>query len=55
MSGFDDYDGQMSRPGKHKTGKSCLYVNKLVDIDIDVLRELIASSVTHMRTVYPTP
>ena len=31
----------LSRLGKHKTGKSCIYVNKLADIDLDVLRELV--------------
>lgn len=39
------YDGSnddlIERLGKHKTGKGCLYVNKLADIDLDVLRELI--------------
>ena len=31
----------LDRLGKHKTGKSCLYVNKLEDIDVGVLREMI--------------
>lgn len=34
----------LARLGKHKTGKGCLYVNKLSDVDIDVLEELIAAS-----------
>lgn len=41
MPGFDRYDELMSRLGKHKVGKSCLYINKLADVDMDVLRELI--------------
>ena len=49
MSGFDQYDGLLSKLGKHKTGKSCLYINKLADVDQDVLRELIRQSVEHMR------
>ncbi len=31
----------LSRLGKHKTGKGCLYVNKLADIDMEVLKEMI--------------
>ena len=43
MPGYADFGGILGRLGKHKTGKSCLYVNKLSDIDEDVLRELIAA------------
>jgi hypothetical protein len=39
----------MRELGEYKTGKSCLYVNKLEDIDLDVLRQLIADSVANMR------
>ena len=35
--------------GKHKTGKGCLYINKLDDVDRDVLRELVTKSVAEMR------
>jgi len=48
MSGFDEYEELLSRLGKHKTGKSCLYVNKLEDVDQEVLRELVGRSVAHM-------
>jgi hypothetical protein len=48
MAGFDRYDGIMARLGKYKTGKSCLYIKKLSDIDLDVLRELVNESVKHM-------
>jgi hypothetical protein len=34
--------------GKHSTGKSCLYIKKLGDIDLEVLEELIGKSVQHM-------
>ncbi len=53
---MDDYSGReelMARLGKHKTGKSCLYLNKLDDIDRDVLRELIRTSLDHMAERYP--
>ncbi len=49
MSGFKKYDSLLQKLGKCKTGKSCLYINKLEDIDMDVLEELIAASVSHMK------
>lgn len=52
MPGFDRYEELMSRIGKHKTGKSCLYINKLDDIDRSVLRELIDTSYQYMRKKY---
>lgn len=48
MSGFSAYDDLLGKLGKHSTGKSCLYVKKLEDIDIEVLRELIQQSVEYM-------
>ncbi|MFC1921692.1 DUF1801 domain-containing protein [Chloroflexota bacterium] len=48
MSGFDEYDDLLRKLGKHSTGKSCLYIKKMEDIDQDVLRELISKSVEHM-------
>jgi len=53
MSGFDQYDELMSRLGKHKTGKSCLYIKKLEDIDLATLKELVQQSVEIMRKTYP--
>ncbi len=52
MAGFDGYDGLMSKLGKFKTGKSCLYINRLTDVDLQVLRELIKQSVDYMRLTY---
>jgi len=49
MAGFDTYDDLLSRLGKHKTGKSCLYIKKLDDVDMDVLRELVKQSAEHMK------
>lgn len=42
--GFDEDAGLMARLGKHKTGVACLYVNKLQDVDLEVLREVIRRS-----------
>ncbi len=50
MSGFEINADIMSRLGKHTTGKGCLYIKKLKDVDQSVLRELITQSVEHMRT-----
>lgn len=53
MDGFDSYDEILSRLGKFKTGKSCLYINKLDDVDPQVLRELIEVSLEKMDTANP--
>jgi hypothetical protein len=53
MAGFDRYDEIMQRLGKYKTGKSCLYVKRLEDIDLAALRELIDESVAYMKRRYP--
>ena len=52
MDGFESYDALLSRLGKYKTGKSCLYINKLADVDQDALRELIRQSVDHVRATH---
>lgn len=52
VPGFREYADLLARLGKHKTGKSCLYVNKLADVDLDVLTTLIRLSVEHMRSKY---
>jgi hypothetical protein len=43
----------MARLGKHATGKSCLYVNKLADVDLAVLEEIIAADWQAMALLYP--
>ena len=49
MAGFDRHDALMARLGKHKIGKSCLYIKQLADVDVEVLKELITASVKHMK------
>ena len=49
MSGFDEYDNLLSKLGKHSTGKSCLYIKKLEDVNTDVLKDLVKQSVEHMQ------
>ncbi len=52
MPGYQDYSEILARLGKHKAGKSCLYVNKLADIDLDVLAELIAQGVKDLDKIW---
>lgn len=52
MNGFDRYEDLLSKLGKYKTGKSCLYVKRLSEIDESVLRELISESVKHFEKKY---
>ena len=49
MPGFERYAELMAALGKHKTGKSCLYIKRLADVDLTVLETLVESSVKHMR------
>jgi hypothetical protein len=51
--GFDQQAALLQKLGKFKTGKSCLYLNKLADIDLHILRELVEQSVEHMRKTHP--
>jgi len=46
-------DDLFARLGKHKTGKSCLYINKLADVDMAVLERLVALSWDSMNAKYP--
>ena len=45
MTGFPRHDALMQKLDRYTTGKSCLYVKKLEDVDTDVLRELVRASV----------
>jgi hypothetical protein len=50
MPGFDRYPTLMKKLGKYKTGKCCLYVKRLSDVDRAVLRQLLVKSVNDMET-----
>ena len=52
MPGFTGYGALLDQLGKYRTGKSCLYVNKLDDIDLQVLEELVRASVAEMGRRY---
>ena len=49
MGYLENYKDLLAKLGKHKTGKACLYVNKLDDIDRDVLFELIKKSAEDVK------
>jgi hypothetical protein len=51
---FDSMQEKLARLGKYKTGKSCLYINKLADIDREVLREIVEEGIRYMRKNYDT-
>jgi len=51
-TGDDKREELLKDFGKHKTGKACVYVNKLDDIDIDVLKELIDQSIVFLADTY---
>ncbi|WP_085804633.1 DUF1801 domain-containing protein [Roseovarius albus] len=53
MPGYQDYGKILARLGKHKLGKSCLYVNKLADIDLEVLGELIRAGLADLDKIWP--
>ena len=48
MSGISKYPDLLKKLGKFKTGKGCLYINKIEDIDIKTLKELIKQSVGYL-------
>ena len=51
MTGFKDYKGLLAKLGKCKSSVSCLYINKLEDIDLNVLRKLITKSADRLRKI----
>ncbi len=53
MPGYQDFSEALSRLGKHKIGKACLYIKRLSDVDEDVLREIMVEGVRQMDEKYP--
>jgi hypothetical protein len=52
MMGFDGYGDLLAKLGKHKTSKGCLYINKLTDVDIAVLKKLVTQSFEAMKRTH---
>lgn len=53
MPDYQDFDDELSRLGKHKMGKSCLYIKRISDVDTDVLREIMQKGLSIMAKKYP--
>lgn len=51
-TGDTERDAILERFGKHTSGKACVYINKVADIDVDVLKELINRSITFLQETY---
>lgn len=52
-SDFNNREELLAKFGKHKTGKACVYVKKLSDIDVEVLKEMVTNSVAKISSLYP--
>lgn len=53
MPGYQDFGHILERLGKHKLGKACLYINKLADVDIDVVAEIIQAGLDDLGARWP--
>ncbi len=54
MPGYQDFGDELSRLGKHKMGKSCLYIKRLSDVNENVLREMLVKGLRLMEEKYPS-
>lgn len=52
-TGDEKRDELLKDFGKHTSGKACVYINKVADIEVDVLKALITQSVTFLKELYP--
>jgi hypothetical protein len=53
-SSFENKDILLSKFGKYKTGKGCIYIKKLADIDLEILKQMISTSVNELQKLYPS-
>jgi len=53
MTGFTNYEKLLAKLGKHKKSKACLYINKIEDIDLKVLKKIIHASFKATKKKYP--
>ena len=49
----EDKDELLSKLGKHKASKGCIYIKKLTDIDTEILKKLISLSIKNLNKLYP--
>ena len=50
---FENKDELFQKLGKHKAGKVCIYIKRIADIDVSVLKKMISNSVKHIQALYP--
>lgn len=55
LAGVERFEDLLQRLGRHRTGKSCLYVKRLSDIDLPVLEQIATISLQYLKDVSPTP
>ena len=53
MPGYADFGPLLDQLGKHKKGASCLYINKLADVDVDVLEKIIRAGLKDLNAMWP--
>jgi hypothetical protein len=53
LTGEPEQQAMLARLGKHRVGKSCLYIKKLADVDVGVLEEITRGALAHMDARYP--
>ena len=53
--GFEGRDVLLARLGEHRTGKVCVYIRRLSDVDLRVLETLVTRSVAETQRLYPSP
>jgi hypothetical protein len=53
MPGFAEGTDLLEKLGKHKAAKGCLYIKRLVDVDLEVLKKLIKTTVVYLKKKYP--
>ena len=53
-SGSPRHEALLARLGKYSTGKSCIYVKRLADIDLGVLEDMVGASLEHLETLHPS-
>jgi len=51
---FDKREELLQKLGKHKTTKGCVYIKKLDDVDVSVLKKMITLSIKHVKKLYPS-
>jgi len=52
IANFDGKEDLLTQLGKHKTAKACVYIKNVKDINVEVLKKLVAGSIKHYKAKY---